>query len=90
MSKVDVLDTIENLLGSVGNRVDAFSRNPLHVDIVNELAAALSHSFLAALLNLLGDHDKKNFGFILSFLLLSSACYLTPVLLLHLTRLRSL
>lgn len=67
MSKVDVLDTIENLLGSVGNRVDAFSRNPLHVDIVNELAAALSHSFLAALLNLLGDHDKKNFGFILSF-----------------------
>ena len=90
MSKLDVLGTIENLLGFLGRRVDAFSRNPLHVDIASGLAAALSLSFLAALLDSASDNDKQNFGIILSLLLLSGACYLTPVILLHLTRLRSL
>lgn len=88
MWKVDVFGEIENLLGFVGGRIDAFSRNRLHVDIASGLAAALSLSLLVVLLDSASDNDKQNFGFILNFILLNVACYLTPVVLLHLTGLR--
>ncbi|MBA2504079.1 MAG: hypothetical protein H0V27_14480 [Pyrinomonadaceae bacterium] len=93
MPKVDVVERIENLLGFVGKRVDAFSKNSLRVDIASGLAAALSLSAIFSLLHLLINSPteynvRRQVGFLLSHVLLCVACYLAPVAMLHLTQMR--
>lgn len=105
MLKIGITETIENLLSFVGRRIDAFSRNSLRVDVAirvdvaSGLAAAITLSLLAALLNLAStsateyDTQKDIQVFISIFLflvLLCTACYLTPVVMLYLTRLERL
>ncbi len=90
-----VVETIEGLLGFVGKRIDAFSRNSLRVDVASGLAAALSLTTLVALLdsasNSPTEYDRqRNISLLLSCVLLCTACYLTPVVILYLTRLRLL
>jgi hypothetical protein len=84
MQQLDVIGSLEGLLGFIGKRIDAFSNNRLHVDILSGGAAALFLSFLGLLIA--SASDPVNWKSVITLSLLSVACYLAPVILLHLPR----
>ena len=83
MAQLDVIGGLEDLLSSIGRRVDAFSLNRLHVDILGGVLAALSLSLLGLLLA--SASDPVNWKSVITFSLLSVSSYLAPVILLHLS-----
>jgi hypothetical protein len=82
MPQLDVIGSLENLRGFIGRRIDAFSKNGLHVDILSGIMAALFLSLLGLLIATASD--PVNWKSVITFSLLSVVCYLAPVILLHL------
>ena len=83
MPQLDVIGGLEDLLGFIGRRVDAFSVNRLHVDILSGIMAALFLSLLGLLIA--SASDPVNWKSVITFSLLSVVCYLAPVILLRLS-----
>ena len=83
MPQLDVIGGLEALPGFIGRRVDAFSKNRLHVDVLSGIMAALFLSLLGLLIA--SASEPVNWKSVITFSLLSAACYLAPVILLRLT-----
>jgi hypothetical protein len=83
MPQFDFIGRLESLLRFIGGRIDAFSKNRLHVDILSGLMAALFLSLIGLLIATASD--PVNWKPVITFSLLSVACYLAPVILLHLS-----
>jgi hypothetical protein len=81
--QLDVIGSFESLLGLIGRGVDALSKNRLYVDILSGVAAAALISLLGLLISTASD--PVNWNSVITFSLLSVACYLAPVILLHLS-----
>ena len=83
MPQLNVIGGLEDLLGFIGRRVDSFSKNRLHVNVLSGIMAAL---FLSLLGLLIASASKPvDWKSVITFSLLNGACYLAPVILLRLT-----